>query len=142
MQLDGLGSIHAQVAIVPQVATNSDSAIAGQLVALPMAQSHTVIIALGTITDANVTAAVAVTHGDLADGSDQTAVPADQLVGTLTGAGFTFASDINVRKIGYLGLKKYLRVTVTPTGNDAGSLPIAAVLVSTGLRKTAFSQSA
>lgn len=115
------------VAIVPQVATNSDTAIVGEIIDRKGYDSLTIIIALGTLTDANVTAAVTLEHGDDSGLSD-TAVPAAvDLVGTPTLAGFQYDDDKECRKIGYIGTKRYVRVTVTPTGNNSGALPVSAI---------------
>ena len=54
-------------------------------------------------------------------------VPASQLLGTLAQASYTFADDGETRKIGYTGGKRYVRVTVTPSNNDAGNIFLAGV---------------
>lgn len=140
MNRDAMSEFACAVAIPPTVQTNSDSPIIGAIVPLPMAEAHTIVIQTGNVTDPNVTVTVSVSAGNQSDGSDMAAVPASELVGTLAGAGFNFAADNAVRKIGYVGNKRYLRVTLTPSGNDAGSLPVAAVLISTGLRYGSFKQ--
>jgi len=50
------------------------------------------------------------------------------LVGTEAAAAFNFADDGEVRKLGYVGNKRYTRLTVTPSGNS-GSAPIAAMAI-------------
>ena len=42
---------------------------------------------------------------------------------------FTFADDVECRKIGYVGHKRYVRVTVTPTGNNCGDWFMAGVAI-------------
>ncbi len=86
------------------------------------------VILAGTLADADATFTVAVDHGDAANLSDAAAVPADQLNGTTALAGFTFANDDACRKIGYVGPKRYVRVTVTPV-NNTGAAPIAGVWI-------------
>ena len=49
------------------------------------------------------------------------------LVGTLAAMAMTQADDTECRKIGYVGAKRYVRLTLTPTGNAAGAIPIAAI---------------
>jgi hypothetical protein len=128
------------VAIVPQIQTNDNTAIVGENIDTAGCDSLTFILALGTITDANATFAVTMEHGDNSALGDTAAVTATDLIGQTSAAGvetatalanaaFTFAADKKCRKIGYSGGKRYLRLTVTPTGNDAGALPVAAIAV-------------
>jgi hypothetical protein len=86
------------------------------------------IIALGSIADADATFTVLVEDGDNSALSDNAAVADDFLVGTEAEASFTFASDDQVRKIGYKGPKRYIRLTITPASNASAAL-IAAVAV-------------
>jgi hypothetical protein len=80
------------------------------------------VIATGSIADADATFAVTVDHGDQANLSDAAAVPAGELVGTTALAGFNFGDDDETRKLGYVGSKRYVRLTITPTGNAAAAL--------------------
>jgi hypothetical protein len=61
---------------------------------------------------------------------DNAAVDDAYLVGTEALAGFTFADDNECRKIGYLGNKRYVRVTITPTTTaQAGDTPLAIIAI-------------
>ena len=42
---------------------------------------------------------------------------------------FQFDDDGECRKIGYVGSKRYVRVTVTPSGNDSGNIFLAGVAI-------------
>ncbi|WP_416358221.1 hypothetical protein ACLNGM_10050 [Aureimonas phyllosphaerae] len=84
-------------------------------------ESAAFVVMTGQLVDADATFAVTVEHGDAANLSDATAVPADQLNGTLTGASFNFAADDTIRKIGYVGGKRYVRVTITPAANSGNA---------------------
>ncbi len=77
---------------------------------------------VGTCTDAGFTTAILVEDGDDSGLSDAAAVADAFLLGTETGCAFTQASDNKAIKIGYRGSKRYIRVTVTPTGNAAGDI--------------------
>lgn len=92
------------------------------------------VIHTGTIADADAAFAVLLEHGNAADMSDAAAVDDDELLGTEAAAGFTFAADNATRKLGYIGVKRYLRATITPTGNSAGA-EIGAVWLLSGARK-------
>ena len=126
---DEMNNIHPLVAILPQVQTNSDTAIVSAIIDTLGYDSLTFAIVTGAVTDADVTVAITMDHGDVANLSDAAAVPAANLVGTLALAGFGFADDSESRKVGYVGPKRYVRLTATPTGNGAGALPIAAVAI-------------
>ena len=122
-----------KVAIIPQTQTNSDTAIVGEIIDTAGYDAVEFAIATGTLTDADATFATTLEHGDDSGLSDTAAVTNDDLIGTLAGAGFTFAADKATRKLGYAprtqARKRYVRLTVTPTGNNAGAAPIAAVCV-------------
>jgi len=81
------------------------------------------LIALGTLADADATLTVLVEDSD--DNSAWAAVADDFLLG-VENMGLDFADDLATGKIGYVGDKRYVRVTVTPA-NNTGSLPIAIV---------------
>lgn len=87
------------------------------------------IILIGANTDADATFAVLFEDGDAANLSDNAAVADADLLGTEALAGFQFDDDNEVRKIGYIGNKRYCRVTITPSGNAAGNIFIAGVWI-------------
>ena len=124
---DQMSLIHPVVAIAPQTQTNSSSAIVGEIIDRAGFESLTFVISAGTMTDANATFAVTMEHGDDSGLSDTAAVAAPDLVGTLALAAFQFDDDKECRKIGYVGSKRYTRLTITPTGNDSGAAPLSAV---------------
>ncbi len=86
------------------------------------------IIATGSIGDADATFTVLVEDGSEANLSDAAAVADEQLLGTEVLAGFQFDSDDKTRKIGYIGNKRYVRLTITPAGNASAAL-LSAVAV-------------
>ena len=124
---DQMSLIQPVVAIAPQTQTNSSSAIVGEIIDSAGFESLTFVISAGTMTDANATFAVTMEHGDDSGLSDTAAVAASDLVGTLALAAFQFDDDKECRKIGYVGSKRYTRLTITPTGNDSGAAPLSAV---------------
>lgn len=78
-------------------------------------------IQTGTLADADATFAITMTAGDASDLSDGVLVGADERLGNTS---FTFADDGIVKQIAYLGSKRYVRCTVTPS-NNTGNAPIA-----------------
>ena len=114
--------------------TNSDSAIVGQIIDNQGAAGLTYVINWGALTDADVTTTVLLEHGDAANLSDAAAVPDEQLLGTEAGCAATFADDNKVGKLGYIGVKRYTRLTITPSGNNSGALSVGVVAQLHGLR--------
>jgi hypothetical protein len=92
------------------------------------------LINTGTLADADVTFTVLVEDGDVANLSDAAAVTDAELIGQDAAsatapegqAGFQFDDDGEVRKIGYRGNKRYVRMTITPA-NNTGAWPIGVV---------------
>jgi hypothetical protein len=131
MRRDTYSHIDVVRALSPITQTDSSSAIVGSIVDTLGASGVTFAIAYGALTDTNATFAVTLDEGDVANLSDAAAVSsADVLIGTLAACGAAAASDDNkVAKLGYLGRKRYLRLTITPTGNDSGNAPVSAVAI-------------
>lgn len=111
----------------PVAAGTDNTAMVSQIVDTAGYDSAEFVILVGANTDANATFAVLVEDGDAANLSDAAAVDDINLLGTEALAGFIFSDDNTVRKIGYLGTKRYVRVTVTPSGNDSGNIFVAGV---------------
>jgi hypothetical protein len=126
---DQLSTLHVLNAIPPIAARTDNTAIASAIIDRQGYDSLTFGIAVGTNTDTNATFAVTMEHGDAANLSDAAAVTAADVAGTLALAGYTFADDAESRKVGYVGPRRYVRLTVTPSGNDAGNIFIAALAI-------------
>lgn len=127
---DLMNDIDLRVAITPRVVSDNTAAV-GENIDRTGYESLTFAIATGTLADVDATFVTLVEHAD-DNGSGApgayAAVPDDQLVGTEALAGFDFSADVKCRKIGYVGDKKWARLTVTPA-NNAGSAPLAAVAI-------------
>ncbi len=124
---DQMNDVHPLAAIPPVAARTDNTAIVSSIIDRLGYDSLTWLILTGTNTDANATFAVTMDEGDASNLSDAAAVGAADLVGTYALAGYTFADDAETRKIGYVGGKRYVRLTITPTGNDAGNIFVAAI---------------
>jgi hypothetical protein len=120
-------------AISPAAATTDNSALVSQIIDLAGFGRLVFAIILGALVDADATFAVLVEHGDQANLSDAAAVADSQLTGSEADAGFTFADDNKVRKIGYVGSKRYVRLTITPA-NNTGNVFLAAIAILSGSR--------
>ena len=127
MMTDELNEMNPKVAIAPVVATDN-TALVSNIIDTLGHRACTFVIVTGTLEDANATFAVTLEHGNDSGLSD-TAVPAaTDLVGTPTLAGFTFAADNACRKIGYIGGRRFVRLTITPSANT-GNAPLACVAI-------------
>lgn len=116
--------------ISPAAAGTDNTPIVSQIVDMLGYQSCEFVILTGANTDSDATFAVLFEDGDQANLSDGAAVDDKFLLGTEAQAGFTAADDDNkTRKIGYIGTKRYARVTITPTGNNAGDIYVAGVWI-------------
>lgn len=124
---DLYNNIKAIPAIAPVVVSNNTAAV-GAIIDRKGFDSVTYVVATGVLADDDATFATTIVHGDAADLSDAVAVPAGDLLGTTAGASFNFADDGVTRKLGYIGPKRYTRLTITPTGNSAAA-PLAVVAV-------------
>lgn len=120
---------HPVPAIVPVAARTTNSAIVSTIIDTLGFDSCTFYIMTGTNTDTDATFAVTMEHGNDAALADTSAPAASELAGTLALAGFTFADDGECRKIGYIGSKRYVRLTITPSLNDAGNIFVVAICV-------------
>jgi hypothetical protein len=112
----------------PVAATTDNTAYVSQILDMRGYDSAEFVWAAGSIADADVTFTVLVEHGDNSGLSDAAAVPDDQLTNTEASAAPTFGSDNAVGSIGYLGDKRYVRVTITPAANT-GNIFLAGVWI-------------
>lgn len=126
MLLDYASRNKVTTAITPQTQTNSDTAIVGSIIDTAYAGGVTFEILWGTLTDADATFAVTLAESANSDMSSSNEVASTDLIGTLTEASVTFADDNKCTKLGYIGNKRYLQLTITPSGNNSGAAPVAA----------------
>lgn len=126
-------NLHLKRAISPAAAVADNTPLVSQIIDRLGYEQLVFAILLGALADADATFAVLVQHGDQANLSDAADVPDLQLTGTEALAGFTFADDDKVRKIGYVGPKRYVRLTITPA-NNSGNAFVAAIAILAGGR--------
>ena len=129
-------SVHNQafkVAIAPVVVADNTAQV-GNWIDRSGYDSLSFGFLTGTLADADATFAVLVEEASAADQSDHAAVAASDLLSAAEGtdpetaASFTHANSNFTSKIGYIGGKQYVRVTVTPAANS-GNAPLAAVAI-------------
>lgn len=114
--------------------TNADTAIVGNIIDLLGYDGCEFVVIVGDLTDADATVAITLDEGNVSNLSDAGAVAAADRIGSLPS--FAAASDDHaVKRVGYKGSKRYVRITATPTGNNSGNVDIAAICVLGGAMK-------
>ena len=123
---DLFNHVHPVRAISPVAAVTDNTAYVSEIIDRKGYESLTFLIATGSLADSDATFAVLLEEGDASNLSDAAAVADADLLGTEALAGFTFADDNETRKLGYVGNKRYVRLTITPSGNS-GNVFLAAI---------------
>lgn len=127
---DLINNVDARILFPPLAAqTNDSTARVSSIIDMQNYRSLSMFLINGTNTDADATFTVLVEDGDNSSLNDNAAVDDAYLIGTEALAGFTFAADNKIRKIGYIGMKRYVRMTVTPTGNNSGDWFMAGIAI-------------
>ena len=125
------GSIKYVRALSPAANNNlGTTPLVSAIIDLQGARGCEFAIITGALTDTDAVYAVTMDDGAASNLSDAAAVTSEAtgLIGTLAGAGFTYAHDNVTRKVGYAGNKRYVRLTITPTTTaDNGDSPIAVI---------------
>jgi len=121
-------NIKCVIAEPPVAAQTDNTAIVSSIIDTANFGSVEFVGIFGTNTDADVTFTVLFEDGDNASLTDNAAVDDAFLLG-VEAMGLDFADDNSVFKIGYIGPKRYCRVTVTPANNAAGNIFFAAVWI-------------
>lgn len=111
--------------VISPVAVGDNTAQVGQIIDRQGFGSLEFGILAGTLADADATFTALVEESDNSDLSGGNTVASTDLLGAAADLNFTFAADDTVRKLGYKGIKRYVRLTITPAANS-GSAPIAA----------------
>lgn len=118
--------------VEPKVALNiaaisTNAATNGAIIDTSGFESVEFIVQSATITDGTYTPSL--TEGDASDLTGGNAVATADLIGTVAGATFAATDDNVVKRIGYKGNKRYVRLTLTSAGvTTGGTLGAIAVL--------------
>lgn len=132
---DGISRTQCKRVLSPASVADNTAQV-GQIIDHQGYDSASYYILTGSLADADATFTVLLEEGDAANLSDAAAVADDdmvsQTIGTApeTAASFTFAADDNVRKLGYVGSKRYTRLTITPAANASAALLAACCILS------------
>lgn len=118
--------------ISPFRQTNASTAVVSQILDRQGFDRVLIAIQTGDLTDANATFAALLEESDASDMSGANTVAAADMVGGVAAAttlAFAFGDDHIFKQAGYIGSKRYLRLTITPTSNDSGNLDVGAFAV-------------
>lgn len=121
-------NIHVARGLSPVAAVTDNTAFVSQIVDTANYDAAEFVLLTGSLADADATFTVLVEDGNVSTLTDAAAVDDKFLLGTEVVASFDYAADNKVFKIGYVGPKRYVRVTVTPAANT-GNAFIAGVWV-------------
>lgn len=116
MKFDSHNNVFGQVA-VNNGAISSSTTTAGNIIDTQGFNSLEFFLQVGARTDGTYT--LSMEHGDAANLSDTATPAADDIVGTLAA---TAASAANaVKRVGYVGNKRYVRVNIVSTSVTSGA---------------------
>ena len=113
---------------ISPVSEAGTTALVSQILDTANFTANELAIATGSIGDADATFTVLLEEGDNSALSDAAAVDDADLLGTEALAGFQFDDDNECRKLGYIGAKRYTKLTITPVANASAAL-ISAVAI-------------
>lgn len=118
-------NIKAEVAF-NTAAITSDTTTNGNIIDMQGFGSVEFIIQSGTLTDGTYTPLLK--EGDAANLSDAETVDAADLTGTIAGATFAASDDNKAKKVGYIGNKRYVRLSIVSASTTSGGT-VSAVAV-------------
>jgi len=120
--------------IAPGAAVTDTTATVSSIIDCQGYDAVTLAFVTGTLSDADATFTALLEEGDNSALSDNAAVADADMVSMTAGtapeaaASYTFADDGETRAIGYLGTKRYIRLTLTPAANT-GNHYVAGVAI-------------
>jgi hypothetical protein len=123
-----MNQLHFKPAFPPVAAVTDNTAQVSTILDVYGFGSAVLAFVTGTLTDADATFALTLNESNDSAMAGANAVAATDMTGTTALASFTFADDIECRKIGYTGSKRFVQATITPTGNT-GNLFVAGMWV-------------
>ena len=134
---DNFNEINVKRVLSPASVADNTAQV-GEIVDSKGFNSLTYLIATGSLADADATFTVLLEDGAAANLIDAVAVADAYLLGTEALASFIFSDDNKCFKLGYIGNKRYTRLTITPGGNaSAALLSAVAVLGEAQIQPTA-----
>ncbi len=122
---DLYNNIEVRRGFSPAAAVTDNTAYVSEIIDMRGFKSLVWCVLLGVNTDVDMTSTILMEHGDDSGLSDAADVPDSQMDPTEAIMAFDFADDDSVRKMGYVGEKRFVRLTITPVDNDSGNIFLA-----------------
>lgn len=113
---------------ISPVVVSDNTAFVSQVIDMQGCSAVLFAIAAGTLADAGATFTALLEESDASNMGGSNEVADADMLGTEAGASFDQDDDNAVFKLGYVGTKRYIRLTITPAAN-AGSAPVSAVVI-------------
>jgi hypothetical protein len=114
---DLASNLHFKPAFAPKAAVADDTAQVSTILDTLGYGSACLAFTTGTDADANMTVTTLLEESNDSGMSGATAVADKDMIGTEALASYGFADDAECRKLGYIGNMRYIRATLTPSGN-------------------------
>ncbi len=122
MILRDIHNNYESVRAISPVSISDDTPEVSQIIDTQRRKAVEFITAIGAFADADAVVTPVVDHGDDSGLSDAAAVPDNMLLGTEADAAFAIADVNSTKSIGYVGDKRYVRITYTPVNNTGAFL--------------------
>lgn len=132
---DAANNLLVKKVLTPVSGAGDNTAQVGDIIDRQGYDTLTYAILIGAVADADATFTALLEEGDAANLSDAAAVADADMISQTSGtapeaaASFQFDSDNQVRKLGYIGNKRYTRLTITPANNTGAWLIGACALL-------------
>jgi hypothetical protein len=124
--------LHSNITLrtaIPPISIATNVATLSSIIDRQGYESLEFLILSGLITSGTAVFTVSIAHGESPTLADGAAVDPTQLLGTPAGASFTFANPSSQFRIGYIGGKRYVQLTITTSSNAAAALLAAVALL-------------
>lgn len=121
--------------VIYPVSVADNTAQVGQIIDRKGFESVTYLILTGSIADADTTFTVLLEESNDSGMSGAVAVDDADLLGTEVLAAFRYDDDNKCRKLGYIGSKRYTRLTITPANNASAALIAATAVLGHAMSK-------
>ncbi len=131
---DALTEKQIKRVLSPTYLATGDTAFVGEIIDHQGFDAASYLIATGSLADSDATFTVLLEEGDDSSVTDAAAVADGDMVSQTSGtapetaAAFAYNHDNQVRSLGYIGAKRYTRLTITPA-NNTGNIYLSAVCV-------------
>jgi len=119
--------------MISPVSVSDNTAQVSQIIDLQGYDACEIVVATGSLADADATFTALLEDGDAANLSDNAAVASTARLGSLPS--FVFSDDDKVFKVGYLGAKRYIRLTITPAANASAALFSAVAILGAAMKQ-------